>query len=135
VTTYVQVRVAAEDYAIPVEHVLEIARLTSVTAVPGAPPALLGIHRLHGQILPVIDIVTLLGIPRQAPPVCLLVAQAGGRQAGLAIDEVSKVGPLADPVEETESDLLAGATLTEGQLVGIIDVARVFDAAGGGADE
>jgi len=36
------------------------------------------------------------------------------------------VGELADPAEETESDLLVGATLAGGDLVGVIDVPRVF---------
>ena len=38
------------------------------------------------------------------------------------------VGDLADPAEETESDLLVGATLVGGDLVGVIDVPRVFAA-------
>ncbi len=58
------------------------------------------------------------------------MAEAGGRQAGFAIDEVSDVGDLPDPAEETESDLLVGATLADGELIGIIDVPRVFDALG-----
>jgi chemotaxis signal transduction protein len=135
VTTYVQLRVAAEDYAIPVAYVLRIASLGSVTAVPGSPPAVLGIRSLRGQILPVINFAALMGIPSQAPPGCLLVAEADGRLGGLAIDEVSNVGELDDPTEETESDLLSGATLTGGQLVGVIDVDRVFDAVGGCAGE
>ncbi len=124
----VRLRVASETYAMPVEHVLEVADLGQVRAVPGARPELLGVRNLRGRILPVVDLALLLEIPRTAPPGCLLVAEAGGRRAGCAIDEVSEVGELPDPAEETESGLLAGALFGEGDLIGVIDVPRVFDA-------
>ena len=125
---YVRLRVASEDYAMPVEHVLQVAPLGDVTAVPGSPPQLLGVRNMRGQILPVVDLALLLRVPRTAPPTRLLVAEAGGRQAGFAIDQVSEVGELADPTEETDSDLLVGAALVGGDLIGIIDVTKVFAA-------
>ena len=124
----VRLRVASETYAMPVEHVLEVADLGQVRAVPGARPELLGVRNLRGRILPVVDLALLLQIPRTAPPGRLLVAEAGGRRAGFAIDEVSEVGELPDPAEETESGLLVGALFGEGDLIGVIDVPRVFDA-------
>ena len=127
----IRLRVASETYAIPVEHVWEVADLGDVRAVPGARPELLGIRNLRGQILPVFDLALLLGIPRTAPPRRLLVAEADGRKAGLAVDEVSGIGDLPDPSEDTDCDLLAGATLSEGDLIGIIDVTRVLDSLAG----
>jgi chemotaxis signal transduction protein len=56
----------------------------------------------------------------------LLVAESDGRRAGFVIDEVSDVGELADPAEETESELLVGATLDRGDLIGVVDVRRLF---------
>ena len=126
-SVHVRLRVASEAYAMPVEHVLEVADLGQVRAVPGARPELLGVRNLRGRILPVVDLALLLEIPRTAPPGRLLVAEAGGRRAGFAIDEVTEVGELADPAEETESDLLVGALFGEGELIGVIDVPRVFD--------
>jgi hypothetical protein len=38
------------------------------------------------------------------------------------------IGELPDPRQDTESELLAGAALSGGDLVGVIDVARVFAA-------
>ena len=52
-------------YAMPIEHVLEVADLGQLTAVPGAGPEMLGVRNLHGQILPVVDLAPLLGIPRR----------------------------------------------------------------------
>lgn len=128
---YVMIRLAAETYAMPVGHVREVAALGQVEPVPRARPELLGIRNLRGQILPVIDLARLLGVPHAAAPALLLVAEASGRRAGFAIDEVSGLGELPDPDEETDSDLLAGAVLSHGGLVGVIDTPRVFDALDG----
>lgn len=122
-----RLRVAAEAYAMPVEHVLEVIGLGQVTAVPRSPPALLGVRNLRGQILAVIDLALLFGIPRTVPPSSLVVAEAGGRRAGFAVDEVTWIGQMGDPTEETDSDLLAGAAFGGGALIGMIDVPRLFD--------
>lgn len=141
--SYVRMTVAAEAYAMPVEHVLEAAGLGRVRAVPGARRELLGIRTLRGQILPVIDLARLLGVHRTAPPTRLLVAEARGFRVGFAIDEVNGIGDLGDlaelgetgelgmPAEGAESGLLAGATLSDGELVGVLDVPRVFDSLDG----
>jgi chemotaxis signal transduction protein len=124
---YVRLRVASEAYAMRVEHVLQVTYLGDVASVPGSRPEMLGVWNFRGQILPVVDLALLLGVRRTDPPTRLLVTDVAGRQAGFAIDEVSEVGELQDPTEKTESELLAGATLVGGDLIGIIDVARVFD--------
>jgi purine-binding chemotaxis protein CheW len=127
----VRLRVVSEAYAMPVEYVLEVADPGDVAAVPRSRPEILGVRNLRGQILPVVDLALLLGVPRTAPPSRLLVVEAGGRRAGFAVDEVSGVGELGDPAEETESGLLVGATLAGGDLIGVIDVPRVFDSLDG----
>jgi chemotaxis signal transduction protein len=141
--SYVRMKVAAEAYAMPVEHVLEAAWLGPVRAVPGARPELLGIRTLRGRILPVVDLARLLGVHRTAAPSRLLVAEARGFRVGFAIDEVYGIGDLEDlaelgdtgelgkPAEVTESGLLAGTTVRDGELVGVLDVPRVFDSLDG----
>ena len=141
--SYVRMKVAAEAYAMPVEHVLEAAGLGRVRAVPGARRELLGIRTLRGQILPVVDLARLLGVHRTSEPTRLLVAEARGFRVGFAIDEVNGIGDLGDlaelgetgelgmPAEGIESGLLAGATLSDGELVGVLNVPRVFDSLDG----
>lgn len=112
----------------PVGHVLEVTDVGRVWAVPRTRPELLGVQNLRGQILPVVDIAALLRVLRTAPPGRLLVAEAGGRRAGFTIDDVSGVGLLAEPTMESDSDLLLGTALDGDDLVGVIDVPRLFDA-------
>jgi purine-binding chemotaxis protein CheW len=125
-STYAQLRLGAEAYAVPVSNVVEIASLGDLTAVPGAPPEILGVRNLRGQILPVIDLARILGLNVTAPPKQLLVAESGSIKAGLAIDEVSHVRELPDPTEGAESDFLLGTLIHEGQLLAVIDVPRIF---------
>ena len=125
-STYAQLRLATEAYAVPVANVVEIASLGDLAAVPGARPEILGVRNLRGQILPVIDLARILGLNAPASPRQLLVAESGSIQAGLAIDEVSHVRELPDPTEGAESDFLLGTLIHEGLLLAVIDVPRIF---------
>jgi chemotaxis signal transduction protein len=126
-TTCVRLRVASEMYAIPVAYVREVTPFGDVVAVPGARPEILGVWNLRGQILPVIDLAALLGITRTAPPSRMLVAAEDDRRAAFTIDEMSDVTELGEPTEETESGLLVGAVLTEANLIGVINVPKIFN--------
>jgi len=123
---HVRLRVAGEAYAVPIENVLEVVRLGEVTAVPGSPAELLGVLNLRGRVLAVADLAQILGLRRTAPAARMLVAESGDLRASFVIDEVSEVSELDDPTEATESALLTGATLAGGDLIGIIDLDRVF---------
>jgi chemotaxis signal transduction protein len=128
---HVRVRVAGEDYALPVTDVLEVAELGDVTPVPGAPGAVLGVRNLRGTVLPVVDLANVFGLSRTELPARIVVADLGGRTAGLAVDSVVGVEQLPAASEEVESPYLAGAALADGALVGIIEVKSVLDAIGG----
>ena len=141
-SVHVRLTVAGEAYAVPVGSVLEVVPLGEVTDVPGSRAELLGVLNLRGQILAVADLAPILGLDRTAESdrpmaaepggrpagLVMMVAESAGRQAGFVIDEVSGVGEVADPTEPTESPVLAGATLAGGELIGVIDLDRVFDA-------
>jgi chemotaxis signal transduction protein len=125
-SVHVRLRVGDESYALPVEHVLEVAELGEITPVPGSQPAILGVRNLRGQILPIVDLATIFGIRGSGNPQRVLVAESGGHRAGFAIDDVSDIEQLPDSIDETESDLLVGAALTKDELVGVVDVERLF---------
>lgn len=125
-TTCVRVRLGAETYALPVSHVKEVAGLGPLTPVPGAAAEVLGICNLRGTILAVYDLCTALGVAASARS-RLVVAEAGGVQAGLAVDAVEDVTDLSVPSAQPESGLLLGSAIVDGHLVGFIDVDALFD--------
>jgi len=128
---HVRLRVGSETYALPVENVLEVAQLGALAAVPGAGRGVLGVRNFHGQVLPVFDLATVLRIPPQGQPGWLVVADEDGRRAGFAVDAVTNVGPLEGTLQETEIEYLTHAILEAGELVGVVDVPRVFSAIAG----
>jgi len=124
--TFARVRLAKEVYAVPVRHVVEIRELGEGACVPGAGPAMLGVRNVRGHVLPVADLAALLGVSSQTPGNLMLVAEADGVQIGLAVDEVIDVGEMGEPAEPADSSLLVGATMADGDLVGVIDMPRVL---------
>jgi purine-binding chemotaxis protein CheW len=131
-SVHVRVRAGAEDYALAVESVLEIAELGEVAPVPGAAAEVLGVRNLRGQVIPVIDIAAVFGLSNQAPFERIVVAEDGDRTAGLAVEAVLDVADLS-AAEESDSPYLTGATLIDGTLVGIVDVAAVLGAVQAGS--
>jgi purine-binding chemotaxis protein CheW len=126
--TAVHVRVLAggEHYAIPVDGVLEIADRGDVSEIPGAPPEVLGVRNLRGQVIPVIDLARGLGLQSSSERERIVVVEDSGRLAGLALDEVVDVGSLGEVTEDVDSPYLRGALLSDGALVGVIDIAALF---------
>jgi purine-binding chemotaxis protein CheW len=125
-SVHVRLRMGRERYAMPIENVLEVAELGSLSALPGAGAAVLGVRNLRGQVLPVFDLARVLAIGGDAAPPRVVVVEHAGRLAGLAVDEVTDVVALAGTPEQTEAEYLSGAILEDGQLVGILDVELLF---------
>jgi chemotaxis signal transduction protein len=124
---HVRLRLAAECYALPVEAVVETAEARGLAPVPGAPSSVAGVCNLRGELLPVFDLAVVLGLERTGTASRLLVVECDRQRAGLVVDEVHDVCPLTGPAQEAESELLAGAVLDEGALVGVLDVPRLFE--------
>lgn len=130
---WVRLRVGAEHYALDVEAVREVVDLDRpVTPVPGAPPAIAGVINVHGQVVPVVAVASVLGAPATAAGEArrVVIVHDGARRAGLAVDDVIDVAPAAAPIEPSSSTLLLGAVLVDGALVGVIDLDALLGAAG-----
>jgi chemotaxis signal transduction protein len=124
---HVRVRVGGEEYALPVTAVSEVAEYAEVTPIPGSPAHVLGAINLRGQVVPVLDLATVLGTGDAATARGrIVIAEHGGVHAGLAVEDVLDVGELADGRAEAESPYLTAASLVDGRMVGIVDVAAVL---------
>ena len=87
-------RLGEDEFALPVEAVVEVARAPDrVTRVPKAPKFLEGVINLRGAVLPVIDQRQRFDMPRleQGDGRRLVVVQTGRHRAGLIVDSVSEV--------------------------------------------
>jgi chemotaxis signal transduction protein len=124
----IRVRVGAEQYALPVEHVHEVLDLGELTPVPGAAPIVLGLRNVDGEIVPAFDLARILRIERDGgSPPRLLLTECRGQRAAFAVDEVIDVGPLAGAMQESESPHLLASTVLDGALVGVLAMDALFD--------
>ncbi len=89
--------VGSARYAVELRWVREVVTLGFVTAVPTAPPALGGVCNLHGAILPVLDLMSLLDQPAGPPPRQgdgALVLESEGTVCALRVDQIDHVATL-----------------------------------------
>ena len=137
---------AGEQFAAPIERVIEIHRPQRLTRMPRTPGFVVGIFNLRGRVLPVIDAKARLGIaPREAAPLAralksheikgrVMVVEAMGEHAGMVVDAVHEV--LACPAEALQSpegvmgtaagQFLKGVVEHEGRMILVLDLDRLL---------
>lgn len=122
--------VGADWYALDVQSVREVVAQPVVTAVPAAPQALLGLFNLRGEIVPLFETATLLGLrPRPIGPFAAIVQTVMG-PAGLSLSDVPESAELEVTVP---SEVEAGiATYALGaRLATLVDTDQLFGPGGG----
>lgn len=78
---------------VPVEDVLEVVGTSQLTPVPLAPDSVLGLLNLRGQIVPVVDARTRLGLQARSPgqTIVYVILHVAGEHVALAVDQASDV--------------------------------------------
>lgn len=121
-------------YALPLEAVRRVAPMVEVTPLPEAPPPVTGIVNVGGEVVPVLDLRTVLGgAPRPPlPSDHLLFAEDQGRPVALAIDSAEGVVSLPEGGTVSVEGLLPGKGVAEeiatvaGEMVLIWDLGRLL---------
>jgi two-component system, chemotaxis family, chemotaxis protein CheV len=71
--------------------VREIVQMPSVTPIAGAPAHVLGAVDIRGQIIPVIDVASLIGATADRPPAILLITEFSRSTQAFAVEEVEDI--------------------------------------------
>jgi purine-binding chemotaxis protein CheW len=85
---------AGEQYALDIEHIVEIVTPRSVTRVPNAEEGIVGIISLRGTIVTVVDARSKLRHPRgngDHPDRRIIVVEKSGETLGFEVDRVLRV--------------------------------------------
>ena len=86
-------RLDNESYGINVMQVQEVLRYTEIAPVPGAPPYVIGIINLRGNVVTVIDTRERFGL--QSEPVTdhtrIVIIESESQVIGILVDSVSEV--------------------------------------------
>lgn len=133
---YVIFRLDSTEFAVPIEEVTRILRLTKCTRIPRAPAFLEGVINLHGDIVPVVDLrkrFQLAGTPSD-DEARIVVVEMDDQRVGLIVDavtEILRLPPAAiDPPPAMVADIngvyLAGVATQDDRLFIILDLSRVL---------
>ena len=134
--SYLGFHLGAEVYGLPLEQLREVARVSHLRRVPGAPAGVAGLVNLRGEILCALDVRAILGLPakatRESP---FLVALRGfGDPLGLIVDSIADIyavspGDIEAPPATWPAERAAffiGTARVAAGLMGLLDLARVI---------
>jgi len=117
-----------ELYGIGIENITEIVKMPPVTFVPGAPPHVLGVTSLRGQIVPLVNMRLILNVAdpgdaanrggsgASAVPVKprVVVIHQNDILVGLLVDSVTEVYDIHVPLEAPFAPPTRGYQIKEG---------------------
>ncbi|MDR1573573.1 MAG: chemotaxis protein CheW [Clostridiales Family XIII bacterium] len=85
-------------YGLPIEYVVEIIGIQSITIVPKVPAYIKGIINLRGKIIPVIDVRLKFGKEpaEYNDRTCVIVIEISDTSVGLIVDNVDEVLTIED---------------------------------------
>jgi purine-binding chemotaxis protein CheW len=136
---YLTFKLAGEEYGVGILAVQEIRGWSAVTAIPHAPPWVLGVIDLRGVVVPVIDLRRRFKLePAQFGPstVVIVIRVTTGiadRTVGLVVDAVSEVydleqsafRDLPDLGSAAASEVVNGLAHTDGKTLILLDAVRL----------
>jgi len=140
--TLLTVKLAGENFALDAMKVGHILEVPEITDVPNSPEFTRGVFNLHGNIVPVVDLRTIMGLEKEedSPDTAIVVINPDGHQEsnlGVIVDLVKEVvEPEGIEVKPTVVDgdrgmltNFQGTFSKDGEFVHIIDVDELAAAA------
>ncbi|MDW8066148.1 MAG: chemotaxis protein CheW [Aquificaceae bacterium] len=122
-----------ELFGVPLREVVEISKLLPIVPVPFSPRLVLGVINVRGEIIPVIDLKTILRLNKGTEEERVVLVESNKGKVGVLVDKV--VGVVRVEEERLEPNPMVGrysefirnvAQLPEG-LISILEFDRVVD--------
>ncbi len=136
----VSFRIGAEEFGVDILMVQEIIRLTTITPIPNASRAILGMINLRGSIIPVVDLRWYLNlgggeIGAKDRKTRILIIEQDSHVTGFVVDSVSEV--MKVPISEIESApnlvtsgissaYISGVIKLPGRLIILLDFKQIL---------
>tara|TARA_R110000787_G_scaffold188679_9_gene300413 strand:+ start:481 stop:1146 length:666 start_codon:yes stop_codon:yes gene_type:complete len=121
---YVSFELAGQCYGLPIVQVKEVLPMPDVTPVPGAPENCPGVVNMRGDIVTVIDLRSVLGLPSQNCDVLIVLND------GMALC-VDAIGSIIDAQQENSAappnvgaarPFIGGLSRHQGRFILLVDI-------------
>lgn len=132
---YVVFRVGKEEYGADIHKVSIIEKLLNIARVPSTHPSIRGVVNLRGDIIPVMDMRRLFGLPdvEGDDDTRIIIFKLGEFTVGIVVDAVNEVVQLsAEDIESVTSitsdrsmDYITGVGKVEGKLVTLLNLEKL----------
>ena len=136
VLQWVTFRLANETYGINVMQVQEVLRFSDIAPVPGAPPYVLGIINLRGNVVTVIDTCQRFGLPpiEITDNTRIVIIETNQQVIGILVDAVAEVVYLKQSeIESTpnvgneeSAKFIQGVSHREDELLILVDLNKLL---------
>jgi purine-binding chemotaxis protein CheW len=130
-------RLSNEWYAVELEELKEIVKLSEVTYLPLAPKHIAGIINLKGKILSVTDMKKLFNLPQEdiTDKTRLVVVEYDNMETGLLVDEVTsvanilknKIDPPINTISTDIKDYIRGEAKINDRFVVLLNINLLFE--------
>jgi purine-binding chemotaxis protein CheW len=120
--------VSADTYAVPIEWIREVVASPAVTRLATAPTAVLGLINLRGEIVPLLDTATLLGLGDVDSVAFAVVLHSPYGPAALAVTDLPRRAELGTPTGPSELPGTAGTYQLDGGFAVLLDPSALLTA-------
>jgi purine-binding chemotaxis protein CheW len=119
--------------AVPLEHVVETMRPLPTGVLAGAPQFVQGVSIVRGEVVPVVDVASLLGAG-ESRPTRLVTISVGRRRVALAVDAVlgvravsgGSVGELPPLLGDVGTGVISAIGTLDAELLLVLRSARLI---------
>jgi purine-binding chemotaxis protein CheW len=122
----VVIPVGDDLYAIPIEWVNEVLAAPIVTTLASAPPVVLGLVNLRGDIVALLDTAALLGVGTMAAPAFAVVLRTVHGPVALAASGFPQRAELAAAAGPSQLPATAGVFHWDTQVAVLLDPAELL---------
>ena len=123
---YLVVRVGGDRYGLPIGEVVEVVDDAATEPVPGGIPAVLGVARIRGRMVPVVHLGALLTdcAPSERERRTVVVTRCGAGRVAFEVDDADAVvRDVAIPVsQDGKAPWASGVVRHDEALIPILDM-------------
>lgn len=124
-------RLLDEQFAVGTEIVKSINDIMEITKVPNAPPYIMGLINLRGNVSSLLNINLLLNIPDSEKQESIIILNLEDEAVGIAVDEVNEVLEIDEStLEKTENmkdkPYFKGIINFQDRIITLVDINKLI---------